>query len=268
MVRRMKRSLTAVLLLIVFLLTGCSNSNGTDSNAETPVEVTVNKDTLSDTLRWFNATYAIITTLNDGDINLIGGYGTKNLLNVQMIRSGLKESWEVTDRTTADDTLNWLLEEGGHNAVLLEEYKENSLSDYTREELVEVLSDSSYTDSDRAYYLRLYDAVANYGDNAILAWDLSRAMQLSAWYYLADYYTYEEAMDKSLAIAKKLQETYDSWDEMTDSYLYGFQYWNDDDISDETSESYARYQVYQELVEQTDSPYSVDWNYELQKEWE
>lgn len=264
----MKKSLTAVLLLIAFLLTGCSNSTGADSKAETPVNVTVNKDTLSDTLRWFNAAYAIITTRNGGNLNHIGGYETKNLLNVQMIKSGLKESWEVTDRTTADDTLNWLLEQGGHNAVLLEEYKESSLSEYTREELIEVLSDSSYTDNDRAYYLGLYDAVANYGDNAILAWDLSRAMQLSAWYYLADYYTYEEAMDKSLAIAKRLQEAYGSWDEMTDSYLYGFQYWNGDDMSDENSESYARYQIYQELVEQTDSPYSVDWNYELQKEWD
>ena len=264
----MKKSLTVVFLLIAFLLTGCSNSTGTDSKAETPVDVTVNEDTLSDTLRWFNAAYAIITTRNGGDLNLIGGYGTKNLLNVQMIKSGLKESWEVTDRATAEDTINWLLEEGGHNALLLEEYKENSLSEYTREELIEALSDSSYTDNDRAYYLGLYDAVANYGDNAILAWDLSRAMQLSAWYYLAGYYTYEEAMDKSLAIAKKLQEAYGSWDEMTDSYLFGFQYWNGDDMSDETSESYARYQIYQDLVEQTDSPYSVDWNYELQKEWE
>ncbi|WOO38129.1 DUF1266 domain-containing protein [Anaerocolumna sp. AGMB13020] len=263
----MKRSLTALLLLFALLLTGCSNGTGTDSKTEAPAEVTITKETLSDTLRWFNAAYAIITTRNGGDINLIGGYGTKNLLEVQMIKSGLKESWEVTDKTTADDTLNWLLEEGGHNAELLEEYKENSLSEYTREELIEVLSVSSYTDNDRAYYLGLYDAVANYSDNAILAWDLSRAMQLSAWYYLAGYYTYEEAMDKSLAIAKSLQKAYGSWDEMADSYLYGYQYWSGDDMSDETSESFARYQIYQELVKQTDSPYSIDWNYELQKDW-
>lgn len=263
----MKKNLTAVLLLMVLLLTGCNNSSGSDSDVDIPVDVTVTKDTLSDTLRWFNATYAIITSRNGGDLSLIGGYSTKNMLNVQLVKSGLEESWEIKDKTSADETLTWLTEEGGHNAALLKEYKENTLSEYTREELTETLSDATYTDKDRTYYLGIFDAVNKYGDNAILAWDLTRAMQLSAWCYIAGYYTYEEAMDKSLVIAEQLQEAYNSWEDMIDSYFYGFQYWNDDDISDEASESYARYKVYQELMEQTDSPYSIEWKYDLQKDW-
>lgn len=183
------------------------------------------------------------------------------------MKKGLKDSWDVTDRASADETLKWLTEDGGHNSKLLAAYHDNKLDEYSREELMNALSDESYTDLDKSYYLGIYDSAQKYGDNAIKAWDLSRAMQLCAWYYLAGYYTYGEAMDSSLEIASELQKTYTSRDDMMQSYFYGFQYWNDDDMTDETSESYARIQIYQNLKENKDGPYTLDWNYTLQKDW-
>ena len=149
----------------------------------------------------------------------------------------------------------------------MEEYEYNGLSEYTRDELTHVLKDESFTDLDRTYYLGIYDSVAAYGENAILAWDLSRALQLVSWYYIAGFYTYEEAMDVSLEIATELQTAYTSWDDMITSYLYGFQYWNEDDMSDPTSESYNRANIYKKLKEQEEGPYTIDWNHPLTKEW-
>lgn len=270
----MKKRILTLVLITVLALTGCSSKPATQTTDRTPAktsdvpkEDTTSDNRLSDTLLWFNATYAVITTKNNGDVTLVGGYNSSDTISI-MMQQGLESSWDVTDKTSADETLKWLTEEGGHNSVLLGTYNDNELSSFTRDELVDALTDESYTDLDRVYFLGIYDAVEKYGDNAIKAWDLSRAMQLSSWYYLAGYYTYEEAMDASLDIAQELQKTYTSWDDMMESYLYGFQYWNEDDIADETSESYTRSQIYQELKNQKDSLYSIDWNSSLTKEWE
>lgn len=220
---------------------------------------------LSDTLLWFNGTYGLLTASNRGNLQLVGGFEANDTTKQQMIE-GLKNSWDVTDRASADENLKWLLEEG-HNSDLLELYQSCEMDIYTKEELVQELENAKITGIDAVIMLLTYDAVQQYGENAIKAWDLCRAMQMSTWYYLAGYYTYEEAMDQSLEIAKLLQSTYTSWDDMMQSYLYGFQYWNEDDSSDETSDSYARKQLYERLKTQENSPYQLDWNMTLTKDW-
>jgi hypothetical protein len=259
----MKKRLIVLSLVFILALTGCSKVTSKNSSSKS---TETKKESVSDTVMWFNAVYGVITTRNGADINVFGGYDAKVKSNVEMMKDGLVTSWEVSDRKSADETLTWILTEG-HNKNLLSEYNDNDFKSLSRDELVSALSDESYKDEDRVYFLGIYDAVEKYGDNAIRAWDLSRAMQLSAWYYIAGYYTYEEAMDSCLKIAKELQKTYSSWDDMMDSYFYGFQYWNEDDMSDPDSESYARIQTYEMLKQQKNSPYSLDWNMELQKDW-
>ncbi|BCN30916.1 DUF1266 domain-containing protein [Anaeromicropila herbilytica] len=259
----MKKKIIALSLVFILALTGCSKATSKNSNTSSSE---TKKESVSDTARWFNAVYGVISTRNGADINLFGGYDATDKSNVKMMKEGLVESWEVSNRKSADEKLKWALTEG-HNKELLAEYKDNDFKSLSRNELVSALSDKSYKEEDRVYFLGIYDAVDKYGDNAIRAWDLSRAMQLSAWYYIAGYYTYEEAMDSCLKIAQELQKTYSSWDDMMDSYFYGFQYWNGDDMSDPDSESYARKQTYEMLKKQKNSPYSLDWNMKLQKDW-
>ena len=221
--------------------------------------------TLSDTLRWFNATYAVITTKNKANVNLVGGLEEGDAAKLQM-QNGLEQSWGVTDHASAQENLQWLLTEG-HNAELLQDYTEMEMGDLTREELEEILDYGEFTAEDRAYYQVVYEAYSQFGENAIAGWDLSRAMQMCAWYYLAGYYTYEEAMDASLEIATRLQSTFGSWDEMMQSYLYGFQYWAEDDMENPDSDSYERREIYKTLKELPNGPFSVDWSLTFQKDW-
>ena len=51
------------------------------------------------------------------------------------------------------------------------------------------------------------------------AWDYSRVESNLGFYYLADYYTEKEALDKALEVAKEIQECFGSWDDFVDSYL-------------------------------------------------
>ena len=81
-------------------------------------------------------------------------------------------------------------------------------------------------------------------------------MNLLSFYYLAGYYTEQEALDKSLEIVKQVQASFESWDDLIASYMRGYEYW-----AEESSEQ--RQAIYEEIKERDDSPYQVDFKIEL-----
>lgn len=217
----------------------------------------------SDTILWINGTYAMLTAVNHGDIQKAGGY-EKTADNTKVIKKLLVDWWGINNRNDADNTLNWLLEEG-HRHEFLAAFGEYKLQNYNRESFNKIIT--TVPKSDRPYFTLLFDSYEKYGTDAITAWDLCRALQLLGFYYIAGYYTYEESLDKSLEIAKQIQGIYSSWDDMCQSYLYGYQYWNDDDINDKESATYSRTQVYKKVKNMKNSPYNLRWDTELKKEW-
>lgn len=222
-------------------------------------------EVLSDTLRWINASYAIITKLNGGDLNLVAGFEPGSMIESSM-KAMLERDWSVTDRASMDESIDWLLTEG-HNADAIDYLTDLEVEGMSRDELVSALQSSGYDAEDQVVVLAAFDAKAAYGEQAIAGWDLSRAMSMAGWGYLAGFYTYEEAMDKSMEIAQSIQQKFSSWEDYMNSYFYGYSYWSGNDAEDTSSQAYERRQMYEELKGQEDSPYSVDWNTVLQKEW-
>lgn len=104
-------------------------------------------------------------------------------------------------------------------------------------------------------------------EDVITAWDLCRINELCGDYYICGYMTYEEAMDISLENSLYLQEKYSSWDELMNSYILGYQFWQSDPCATDDSPTLERYRYYELLLEMQDGPYSLDWNMELKKEW-
>lgn len=223
------------------------------------------KNNTPNTVKWINATYAILTYANNGDFNYVGGY-QKNANNEDTVKKLLKEWWEVTDKENANSTLDWLTDGGGHRQSFLNTVYDLGLNNVKNLEELKLLTDE-LSKKDRDYIKMMYEAYSKYKDNAILAWDLCRANQLLGYYYIAGYYTYEEALDKSLEISKTLQDSFSSWEDMAESYMYGYRYWREDDFEDKTSDSYKRYKVYDTLKKSSNSPYKLDWKTELKKEW-
>lgn len=250
----MKKAAVLVLTaaVSVTLFTGCSAGGAA-------------KEPESDTVKWFNASYAILTKANNCDYNQFGGMAATEQ-NQKMVRDMLEESWDVTDRASADETLDWILTEG-HRAGFAEDsdtLKEYGLADTKgRDERISLLMDSidGLTSEDAGLYVDWYEMYEQYGVQAIDAWDYCRALNLMSFYYIAGYYTKEEALDKSLEIAKTLQPLYESWDELTDSYLRGYEYW-----AEESSDE--RREIYDSLKEKTDNPYAIDYHTTLEKTWE
>ena len=173
----------------------------------------------NETVQWINATYAILTRHNAGNIRAFGGSlkldgKEENGAEIdkttrEQTRKMLKQSWGVTDKASADEAL---------------------------EELLQSAKDSGS------------------------AWDYSRAESNLGFYYLADYYTEKEALDKALEVAKEIQGAFDSWDSFVQSYLEGYE----DDTGDSSGE---REELYENLKASQWNPYSVSWNTKLKKSW-
>ncbi|MCM1267020.1 MAG: DUF1266 domain-containing protein [Bacteroidales bacterium] len=86
---------------------------------------------LPDTVQWFNNTFAVLTVQNGWDLSLYGGL-PHDEYGKGMAEYLLESAWEVTDRESADETLDWLLEEG-HRVSLQEEYDIDAAGwDYSR----------------------------------------------------------------------------------------------------------------------------------------
>ncbi len=232
-----------------------------DSEAEEQ-ETVLDEVELTDTVRWFNASYAVLTELNGWDYNRFGGLEPTKM-NQMLEQELLVQWWGVTDRTTADETLEWIVKEGhrmdfAEEMVMLEEAGMGDVPEDQREaflmEVFELEEASAQT------YARCYGAYEQYGENAITGWDCCRAMNLLGFYYLAGYYTQEEALDMSLEIAQTIQPLYESWDELIMSYMYGYEYW-----AEESSQE--RWDIYEDIKGRADSPYNVDFKMTLEKTW-
>lgn len=222
-------------------------------------------EALTDTLCWFNACYAVITSLNGGNLNYVAGYEPGDMIK-ELEQQLLERDWEITDQASLEESIDWLLTEG-HNQSALDDLTELGVQGMDRDELIAAMEASGYDEDEQVMVLAAYDAEAAYGGNAIAGWDLSRAMSLMGWGYLAGYYTYEEAMDKSLETAQMIQQTFDSWDDFWNSYFLGYSYWSGQDLEDTDSQAYQRRQVYEMLKSDTSGVFRADWNTPLVKEW-
>lgn len=218
---------------------------------------------ITDTVRWFNASYAVLTEINGWDYNRFAGLPA-NDDNMAAEQESLEEWWGVTDRATADETLDWILTEG-HRADfvgMMQILEEDKLGQMTEEERVTfILENYQNMDSDSAqYYADMYAIYEQNGATAIDGWDYCRAMNLLSFYYLAGYYTEQEALDKSLEIAQTMQPLFDSWDDLMESYMNGYEYWAEESADE-------RRAVYDDLKTRDDSPYTVDFKMSLEKTW-
>lgn len=221
---------------------------GSDGRMES--ETTVSKEQAE---QWFYASYAIIANETEWNTEYFrssfGQYENEAKTRLEM-------AWGIEDQSSAHAMVNELIN-GLHRISyqetmeLFEQYGYMSLS---QADLSAVFPEGSVT----------YDMIQAYktsGAGAIDAWDYCRAMQVLRESYLAGYYTEQEELDKMLEVAKILQNRFGSWDEMTESYLRGYEYWKG-----KASAYESRKAGYEKLKTQT-SYYQIDWNMNLGKKW-
>lgn len=221
-----------------------------------------------DTVLWFNATYAPLTYSNGWNWRLPAGLEPTDQ-NAALDQMLLANSWSVTDRESALETVDNLIQTGHRSKCqeCMDELEEWGLLELPEEEFAQKFLEMETEKNPGRYVIAYYMYQGGLPAEYIAAWDLCRVNQLYADYYICGYMTYEEAMDASLENSLILQGMYDSWEAMMDSYMLGYQFWQGDLGLTEDSPTAERYRYYEMLQKAEDGPYNLDWNMELEKSW-
>lgn len=223
---------------------------------------------LPETVLWFNATYAPLTYSNSGDWEVVGGMDATDY-NKEFNQAILSRDWSIEDRESALETVERLKKDGHREKCrkCMEELEEMGILDADEETFMNELAASDIEENLFRYVIAYSLHRSGKDADYIAAWDLCRANQLYADFYICGYMTYEEAMDASLENSLVLQKLYPSWEKMVDAYMLGYQFWQSDPALTEYSPTMKRYKCYEALLEMEDGPYTLDWKMELQKSW-
>lgn len=231
----------------------------------------VQSEVESDTVQWMNATYALITESNGGDRTLVGGM-ERNIINALFMRYQLYTGWGIEDRESADEVIEWLRSEGHRQEYMeyVEAFEESGLFLLEEEEFDQAIRDAfgAFGNYTLNYLKTIYECNKVCGENGILAWDLCRLNQVAAWCYVAGYYTLDESLEIQYQNSLLIQNSFSSWDDMMESYLYGFQYWKGDSGNSTFSETTKRRNIYSSLKEISGGPYKNEFARELQRSWQ
>lgn len=227
------------------------------------------RDVNSDTIRWMCSAYAIYSAYNDKSLEVVGGLaGDDREWYREEVKEALAGGWGIYDRKDVEDTLEDLLEEGHrkqYKEAVSELKKAEILELSSGEAMVEIAGYDSLSEEEVCKYQTVYEAYQKYGENGIDGWDYCRALQILGDCYQAEYINLEECLDLSLPIAQELQKTYENWDGVAESYLYGYSFWKGERTDDYDSQK--RWEVYEELKNMESGPYTVPYDTKLENTW-
>ena len=182
--------------------------------------------TLTEEQLYLLAMSALLTESNDQHHDVLYGehddsYGKKLGINT------LKKFWDISDRESLMDTINWLYSEG-HRVPFLND-----------------LADGTITDPEE------------WTDN-IDAWDFCRIMSLARWGAAAGYISDDEAWNQLKMCGSFLEQRYSSFEDIANHYLNGYEYWFDE----APNESFVAAYDYLTDPENNESPWNlIKWGY-------
>jgi hypothetical protein len=176
---------------------------------------------LTEARRWAIALTGIMTELNKDSHDTLN-FGVMNGANKLQYLELLRRDWGVSSREELLETMA-VMELNGHASSLafvkkiMSENKDLSFNG-TFNKLQ--LSSRQYN------YLKF--TAANWGhyyNRSILAWDWGRNIALCRWGYDTGFLSEEEAWEKIMYYARKIQSLYNSWAEYGLDYYFGRIFW-------------------------------------------
>jgi hypothetical protein len=176
---------------------------------------------LNEARRWAIALSGIMTelhhasheTLNFRELN---GVNKKNYLDL------LSRDWGITTREELLETIT-VTELNGSAAAL--GFIKKIIAENTDYSFITVFNQFQLTA--RQYNYLKFAAVnwEHYYNRSILAWDLGRIIALCRWGYEVGFLGEEEAWEKIMYYARKIQSLYSSWAEYGLDYFFGRIFW-------------------------------------------
>lgn len=174
--------------------------------------------------------------------------------DADMLKEMLEEWWEVTDKKTLFDNIEWLLNEGEHADadLALSEIRKRGLWNISEEEKED--EDSKIGDVVAiAEYMIFVNGLTEHAlPETVLAWDLVRAVNLARWGFICGYINEDEMWTSIKETAQIAKGKFNSWDEYGKSFAVGRGVWQgDSDDYEIANESVTT------LLEDETSPWKV-----------
>jgi Protein of unknown function (DUF1266) len=206
---------------------------------------------------WALAASAILTERNGQRHDLLGG-SERNPANAEHWKRILSDWWGVRNREDLLSALEWI-DDGGHRinfeklGIFL-----GSLDEQQHAELLKKVRRNEQAKNEIAVVTKYYDQL---GRKSLLGWDYSRYISLCRWGYLVGYLSPEEAWERIMRAALKLQQTFDSWKDLGRNYLIGREFWS----YEETRKSGRLYRdAYERLLNDSAGPWKRNpWGLDL-----
>lgn len=202
-------------------LTGCASSQqdapmSAVNKQEEVTKADYNEDEASNLGHWGRAMGSVLIYLNDGDPYYFGGYQiTEN--NTSAAVRILSTSWNINSREDLLIQIQSLLLTGDRADYLKEAKEMNAMSKKDLKTAMKQLSGELLI-----HYQMVQYNWKTWKKKGLLAWDMCRISHLVQWGYVAGYLNREEAQALIEPAAKKLQETFTTWDEVQNNWLDGY----------------------------------------------
>jgi len=177
------------------------------------------------------------------------------------LRKLLDEWWGIRTKKDLLDILSWLEKEGHRKGF---DRTVANVASLSNEQFEAVMNNPNY-DKETLQELQIARKYGKkLGRKSITAWDYSRYIFLCREGYTLGLLSEEEAWDKIMPAAGKLQKTFNSWEELGCNYLIGRQYWSYKQTVD-NGELYD--DAVQRLMDMPSSPWNkYPWNMNLSED--
>ena len=168
------------------------------------------------------------------------------------LKEMLEDSWDVSDRASALETIDWLLNEGHHAEVdkVLAEIAAKGMENISEEELQD--EETKTGEVCTTVWKMLDEDYCSAEDLPVtaLAWDLVRAANIARWTYLCGYINEQEMWQTMQAVAESAEEHFASWNAYGLSFVLGRGAWQGD-----TDQCEGAYEIVSTLLEKAESPW-------------
>lgn len=174
---------------------------------------------------WGLAACALLTARNGEKHDTLGGM-TLTPKTVKYCKTILNDWWGVQTREELLSTLNDL-DESGHRAGFINLGQQVSmLSEKAYSSWVQQLVKNPEALNSVKIARKYYPLLG--ARKSLVAWDYARYISLCRWGYVAGLLSEQEAWQKIMPAAQRIQDAYDSWQELGENYIIGIAFWSDD----------------------------------------
>lgn len=171
---------------------------------------------------------------------------------VDSLKEQIRSWWEVTDRGSTFEIVDWLLHEGHHAEAdrvlaVMRNGQETEGIDEDKVEDVSLITD---------YMLENSICDMNSVPHTAIAWDLVRIVNLGRWAFQCGYITEEDMWNIMRVADETASANFSSWEEYGMSFVLGRGVWHGD-----TDDCQTAYEIVAELLKNEDSPWlQLSWS--------